>query len=80
MAERNRLYEKHYKTLIASSEERGRSTAHPLAALVAVLEEDFRLSERSNPEQASDFLREIHRPRARNRSHRGTTVEVREVT
>jgi nitrate reductase assembly molybdenum cofactor insertion protein NarJ len=61
MEERNRLYEKHYKTLIASSEDRGAIFRIPLAALVAVLEEDFSFSPRELSEQGSDFLRSIDR-------------------
>jgi nitrate reductase assembly molybdenum cofactor insertion protein NarJ len=61
MEQRNKLYEKHFKTLIASSAERGTIFREPLAALVAVLKEDFDLSERELPEQQSDFLRAIGR-------------------
>ncbi len=61
MQERNRLYKKHFKTLIASSEERGTIFRIPLAALVAVLEEDFSFSPREISEPASDFLRSIDR-------------------
>ena len=61
MQERNRLYKKHFKTLIASSEERGTIFRTPLAALVAVLEEDFSFSPREISEPASDFLRSIDR-------------------
>lgn len=59
--ERNRLYEKHYKTLIASSEDRGTIFRIPLAALVAVLEEDFSFSPKEMTKPASDFLRSIDR-------------------
>ena len=61
MEERNRLYEKHYKTLIASSEDRGAIFRIPLAALVAVLEEDFSFSPREISAPGSDFLRSIDR-------------------
>jgi nitrate reductase assembly molybdenum cofactor insertion protein NarJ len=61
MEERNRLYEKHYKTLIASSEDRGTIFRIPLAALVAVLEEDFSFSPREISAPGSDFLRSIDR-------------------
>jgi nitrate reductase assembly molybdenum cofactor insertion protein NarJ len=61
MEQRNRLYQKHFKTLIASSAERGTIFRMPLAALLAVLTEDFGLSERKRQEQESDFLRSIGR-------------------
>jgi len=61
MEERNRLYRKHFKTLIASSAERGTIFRRPLAALISVLEEDFSLSAREQTEPASDFLRSIGR-------------------
>ena len=61
MKQRNRLYEKHFKTLIASSAERGTIFREPLAALVAVLREDFGLRESVRPEQKNDFLRSIGR-------------------
>ena len=61
MEQRNALYRKHFKTLIASSPERGTIFRGPLTAVVAVLEEDFDLSERERPEQESDFLRSIGR-------------------
>ena len=61
MQERNRLYKKHFKTLIASSDERGTIFRTPLAALVAVLEEDFSFSPREIAEATSDFLRSVGR-------------------
>lgn len=61
MEQRNRLYEKHFKTLIASSVERGTIFREPLAALVTVLREDFGLCESVRPEQKNDFLRSIGR-------------------
>jgi nitrate reductase assembly molybdenum cofactor insertion protein NarJ len=61
MEQRNRLYEKHFKTLIASSAERGTIFREPLAALVTVLREDFGLCESARPEQQNDFLRSIGR-------------------
>jgi nitrate reductase assembly molybdenum cofactor insertion protein NarJ len=61
LQERNRLYRKHYKTLIASSDERGTMFRRPLAALVAVLKQDFSLSTREKPEIVSDFLRSVGR-------------------
>jgi nitrate reductase assembly molybdenum cofactor insertion protein NarJ len=61
MQERNRLYKKHFKTLIASSDERGTIFRTPLVALVAVLDEDFSFSPREIAESASDFLRSVSR-------------------
>ena len=61
MAQRNALYQKHFKTLIASSRERGTIFRGPLTAVLAVLKEDFDLSQRERPEQQSDFLRSIGR-------------------
>ncbi len=61
MDERNRLYRKHFKTLIVSSQERGTMYRTPLLVLVDVLREDFDLSERERPEHASDFLNSIGR-------------------
>lgn len=59
--ERDRLYEKHYKTLIASSPERGTMFREPLCAVIEVLREDFSLTEWVPPEQDNDFLRSIGR-------------------
>jgi nitrate reductase molybdenum cofactor assembly chaperone len=61
MEQRNSLYKKHFKTLIATSAERGTIFREPLAALVAVLKEDFGLSEWKPPERENDFLRSIGR-------------------
>jgi len=64
MEERNRLYKKHFKTLIDASQDRGTMYCRPLAAVVAVLREDFELSDRARPEHASDFLGSIGREMA----------------
>ncbi len=61
MEQRNKLYEKHFKTLIVSSAERGTMFRDALAAVVAVLEADFSLAERERPAPRSDFLRSIDR-------------------
>ncbi len=61
MQERNRLYKKHFKTLITSSDERGTIFRTPLEAVVAGLEEDFSFAPREIPESASDFLRSVGR-------------------
>jgi nitrate reductase assembly molybdenum cofactor insertion protein NarJ len=59
--QRNRLYRKHYKTLIASSADRGTMYCDALEGLLAVLKQDFNLVERPRPEQKSDFLRSLGR-------------------
>ncbi|MCP4204181.1 MAG: hypothetical protein GY769_19880 [bacterium] len=61
MKQRNKLYKKHFKTLIASSARRGAMYRDVLAAVVAVLEADFGLTERERPAPKSDFLRSIDR-------------------
>ncbi len=61
MEQRSRLYEKHFKTLIASSEERGTIFRAPLAAVYAVLAEDFDPSPRELSERGSDFLHAVGR-------------------
>ncbi len=61
LQERHRLYKKHFKTLIASSDERGTIFRGLLEALDAVLREDFRLSTRETPEMVSDFLQSVGR-------------------
>jgi nitrate reductase assembly molybdenum cofactor insertion protein NarJ len=59
MEQRNTLYGKHFKTLIASSAKRGTIFREPLAALVTVLREDFALGEPARPARHNDFLRSI---------------------
>ncbi len=61
MTQRDELYKKHYKTLIASSAERGTIFREPLKALVAVLEQDFGLPKSDSPRQKPDFLQSIGR-------------------
>jgi nitrate reductase assembly molybdenum cofactor insertion protein NarJ len=61
LVQRNRLYEKHYKTLIASSAERRTMFRLPLEALRIVLAEDFDLRQRRLPLLENDFLRSIDR-------------------
>ncbi len=43
MEQRNKLYRKHHKTLISMSEEHGTAYRGPLAALIAVVRQDFGL-------------------------------------
>jgi nitrate reductase assembly molybdenum cofactor insertion protein NarJ len=59
--ERNRLYRKHYKTLIATSANRGTMYIDALQGLLAVLKQDFNLADYERPEQKSDFLRSLGR-------------------
>ena len=61
MEQRNALYEKHYKTLIATAAERATMYRHALAALLAVVEKDFRPADESDALQSNDFLRSIGR-------------------
>ncbi len=61
MADRNQLYKKHFKTLIASSAERATMFRAPLAVLLQVIKKDFELSDWKPPEQGNDFLRSIGR-------------------
>ena len=61
MEQRNGLYARHFKTLIASSAERGTIFREPLAALAAVLDRDFQRTERRPPERNNDFLQSIGR-------------------
>ena len=58
---RNGLYKKHFKTLIVSSAERGTMFREPLAAVIAVLREDFGLKQWKPPEHDNDFLRSVGR-------------------
>lgn len=61
MEQRDRLYAKHFKTLIAASAERGTMFREPLAALAAVLDRDFQRIDRKPPERNNDFLQCIGR-------------------
>lgn len=61
MERRNKLYAKHFGTLIASSPERRMIFREPLAALAAVLDRDFERIERKLPERSGDFLQSIGR-------------------
>ncbi len=61
LALRNELYKKHHKTLIVTSEVRGRLYRHALTALRDVLRDDFGLGESAKPERTSAFLRNITR-------------------
>ena len=57
--QRNRLYKKHYKTLIDSSPDRQTMYVHALKALQGVLSQDFELTEREVPQQTRDFLSSV---------------------
>jgi len=61
LSKRNRLYQKHYKTLIASSADRGIMYGDALGALLDVLVQDFGLRDRPRPEEKSDFLQSLGR-------------------
>lgn len=56
---RDGLYQKHYKTLIVSSAERATIYREPLAAVLAVLKQDFALPEWTPVEENNDFLGRI---------------------
>ena len=77
--QRNRLYRKHYKTLIATSEDRGTMYRDALEGLLAVLKQDFDLTECERPEQKSDFLQSIRRE-MEIESEDETPVELGRVT
>ncbi|MHB1222482.1 MAG: hypothetical protein ACYC2G_00335 [Gemmatimonadaceae bacterium] len=59
--QRESLYEKHYRTLIASSARRRTMFREPLRAVILVLKSDFTLTERTPPGQDNDFLHAIGR-------------------
>ena len=61
MEAKDKLYRKHFKTLIASSAERGTMFRTPLEALLAVLKEDFSLAAWTPPERNNDFLGSVGR-------------------
>jgi hypothetical protein len=55
-AQRDQLYRKHYRTLIASSATRSTIFREPLSALASVLDQDFERAERVQPAVTRDFL------------------------
>lgn len=57
--QRDQLYRKHYRTLIASSTTRFTIFREPLAALAIVLDQDFEPAERARSQVTSDFLSSI---------------------
>jgi nitrate reductase molybdenum cofactor assembly chaperone len=61
LEQRNALYRKHFKTLIASSATRGLIFRAPLAAVLEVIKQDFGLSGWIPPEKDNDFLGSISR-------------------
>lgn len=61
MERRDDLYEKHFRTLIASSPTRSTLFRDPLAALAAVLDQDFERIERARTVPGNDFLGAIGR-------------------
>ncbi len=79
IAARNKLYKKHHKTLIVTSQMRATMFQHALKALLEVVRADFRLEECSKPEKTSDFLRNIGREmdiEARGAGHRPSTARI----
>jgi nitrate reductase assembly molybdenum cofactor insertion protein NarJ len=56
---RDRLYQKHFKTLIVSSAERGSIYLEPLSAVLEVLKIDFELGDRIPDPGPNDFLRSL---------------------
>ncbi|MFQ5703191.1 MAG: hypothetical protein ACE5HT_04140 [Gemmatimonadales bacterium] len=60
-SQRDGLYKKHYKTLIEYSAMHGTIFRKPLAAVLEVLKQDFKLTAWKPPEQDNDFLRTIGR-------------------
>ena len=61
MRQRNELYEKHFKTLIASSPARATMFRSPLAAVLEAVRDDFALPAWVPPERDNDFLHSIER-------------------
>lgn len=58
---RNGLYQKHFKTLIVTSADRGTMFREPLMAVLEVLREDFGLAKWVPPEHDNDFLTSVGR-------------------
>ena len=61
MKQRDLLYRKHYKTLIATATERATMYRHALAALLSVVEKDFQPADETDGLESNDFLRSIRR-------------------
>ncbi len=61
MEQRDQVYRKHYRTLIASSATHGAMFRDLLVALLAVVDSDFPRVERTVPQRSHDFLRSITR-------------------
>jgi|TARA_B100001964_G_scaffold234160_1_gene292384 nitrate reductase assembly molybdenum cofactor insertion protein NarJ len=61
MDQRNKLYKKYHKTLIATSEHRATMFRHTLAAVQVVLKADWETTAVESIPQSRDFLRSIHR-------------------
>lgn len=59
--QRDVLYAKHYRTLIASSPKRRAMFREPLLAVIAVIKADFGLGEWKPPEERSGFLHAVRR-------------------
>jgi len=61
MAVRDEMYQKHYRTLIVTSPERGTMFLDPLCAVLEMLRVDFPLTEYRPDQAGNDFLRGIER-------------------
>lgn len=59
--ERQGLYRKHFRTLIATSPRRWEMFRHPLAAVLGVVKQDFGITAWTPPEENNDFLRSLGR-------------------
>lgn len=57
---KNEIYEKHYKTLIQTSEKFAVIYQHTFRTLLMILLKDFNIQQKSLPEKNSDFLRSLN--------------------
>ena len=57
--QKNKLYQKHYKTLIATSDQYVLLYAKPLTALLYVIKKDFQWVEKLTPLPSADFLKSV---------------------
>ncbi len=76
--QRNALYKKHYKTLIAVPSDHAMAYKHALVGLLRVVAADFDVKARERRELSSDFLKSIRREmeiEARGEGHRVLQTE-----
>ena len=59
LEQKNKLYQKHYKTLIATSDQYALLYAKPLTALLHVIKKDFQWVEKLTPLPSIDFLKSV---------------------